>query len=139
MLKVDKEAKLMKEFFINEGNYIGGQEAQAEVTKQTKITASVAVAKGQAVEFTGSFKVGPSSADSTKFAGIANNNAGVGEEVTICAEGFVKLTASGTIAAGDNIGCGADGKVKKYGSAGDIIGKAFSDGTDGKEVYVKLK
>lgn len=139
MLKVDKEAKLSKEFFVNEGNLIGGQEAQAEVSKQTKITASAKVDKGQVVEITDPFKVGPSQDDSIKFAGIANNNAEIGDEVVICTEGFVKLTATGSITAGDTVVSGADGTVKKSAGTGDVVGKAFSTATEGTIVYVKLK
>lgn len=137
-LEVNKVAKLATNYHINEGNYIGGQEAQALGVAQTKITASAAVAKGQTLELTADWKVAPASAKSTKFVGIAMNDAAINEEVVVDTEGLMKLLSAGAVAYGDSVVCGADGTVAKLVDTGDVIGKAFTSGTDAL-VYVKLR
>lgn len=99
---------------INEGNMIGGQEPQALGTVQNKIKASAAVTKGMVVEVTGNWTVGPAADGSASVCGIAFNDAEIGEEVVLDAEGFVKLSASNaSIAAGDKVVSAGDGYVKK--------------------------
>lgn len=107
-------------FLVNEGNYIGGQDPQALGTETKKITASVAVTKGQLVEATGDWTVGPAGALSTKVVGIAMNDAIIGGRVTICATGFVKLDSTAAVTAGAKVIPGADGKVTAATASGTI-------------------
>jgi hypothetical protein len=101
-------------YFVNEGNRIGGQEPQALGSVQSLVTASVAVTKGMVIESTGDFTVGPAGDNSAKVVGIAANTAAIGEKVVIETEGFVKLSASNAvIAAGDSVVAAGDGLVKK--------------------------
>ena len=139
MLEVNKEATMGINYHINEGNYIGGQEAQALGVAQTKITASAPVTKGQLLELTADWKVAPATAKSTKFVGIAFNSADINGEVTVDTEGLMKLKTSGAVAFGDTLVCGADGTVAKLVDTGDVVGKAFTSGADATYVYVKLR
>lgn len=129
----------MKDYFVNEGNRIGGQEPQALGATQTKITASAVVAKGQLVDISGSFTVAPSAVDSVAIAGVAANSAKIGESVVVETEGFVKLDADGAISAGAEVVSAGTGKVKTKGvSTGTVVGIAFSDAVN-NVVYVKLR
>ncbi len=103
----------MRDYYVNEGNKIGGQEPQAIGTTQKRITASVAVTKGQLIEVTGNWTVGPAADLSQKVCGIAFSDADVGEEVVFDTEGFVKLDASAApILAGAKVVSAGNGKVK---------------------------
>lgn len=128
-----------KNYFVNEGNRIGGQEAQALGVDQIKISASAEVTKGQPVDITDPWRVSPSVADSVKYVGIAANSALTDEPIVVETEGFVKLDADGPISAGDELVCAGSGKVKAKGeSVGTVIGIAFSDATE-NIVYAKLR
>lgn len=128
-----------RDYFVNEGNRIGGQEPQALGVTQTKITASVDVTKGMVIEATGDFTVGPAGDESVKVVGIAANDAKVGEKVVIETEGFVKLDASNAIVtAGDTVVAGGTGTVKKEATAGDIVGKAIAGCAANGVCYVKV-
>lgn len=102
----------MRDYFVNEGNRIGGMEPQALGTTQAKITASVAVTKGDLIEMTGNFTVGPAADGSLVVCGIAANDAAIGEPVVIETEGFVKLVALTAVSAGDKVISAGGGKVK---------------------------
>lgn len=113
-------------YYINEGNRIADQEAQALGTTQNKITASAAVTKGQVIEVTGNWTVGPAADASIKVCGIAANSAAIDEAVVVETEGFVKLTASGAaIAAGDKVISAGSGEVKKLPAV--ALNATFSD------------
>lgn len=128
----------MRDYFVNEGNRIGGQEPQATGT-QTKITASVAVTKGMVIEMTGSFTVGPAGDEAVDAVGIAANDAGIGETVVIETEGFVKLETTGAVTAGNRVVAAGAGKVKaKAAGAGNVIGIALNTLGAAGTAYVKL-
>lgn len=128
-----------KNYFVNEGNRIGGQEPQALGAEQIKISAEVDVIKGQPVDITSPWKVSPSVVDSAKYVGIAANSAKAGEPMVVETEGFVKLDSTGAIVAGDLLVCAGTGKVKAKGeSVGTVIGIAFSDAVQ-DIVYAKLR
>lgn len=128
-----------KNYYVNEGNRIGGQEPQALGVEQVKITASADVTKGQILEVSGSFTVAPAGADSTKYVGVASNSALNGEPVVVETEGFVKLDANGAINAGEEVVSAGLGAVKTIGaSSGRAVGVAVSDAS-GNIVYVKLR
>lgn len=127
-----------KNYFINEGNRIGGQEPQALGAEQVKITALSTVTKGQPVDIVESWKVATASADSVKVVGIAANSAREGETVVVETEGFVKLDADGAISAGDELVSAGNGKVKKNAGTGTVIGIAFCD-AENDMVYAKLR
>jgi len=132
-----------KNYYVNEGDHIGGQEAQALGTAQSRIKASATITKGQILEITGNWTVGPASDKSGKVVGIAFGDYAVGDEVVIEAEGFIKLDATAVaITAGDKIVSGGGGKAKTYVSANDagatILGKAFNSCEASGVVYTKL-
>jgi hypothetical protein len=128
------------DYFINEGNRIGGQEPQALGSAQARITASVEVTKGMVVESTGDWTVGPAGAKSVKVVGIAANNAKVGENVVVETEGFVKLQSTAVaIVAGTKLTAGANGTVQALVDTGDVIGVAFAGCDASAPVYTKIK
>ena len=100
-----------KNYFINEGNHIGGQEPQALGKKQARILAGAEIKKGQILEVTGDWQVGPAKDNSTAVVGVAFCDAKKGENVVIESEGFVKLDVSGSVTAGDALVSAGDGKV----------------------------
>lgn len=104
----------MRDFYVSEGNLIGGQEPQAMGTEQKKILASTVIGKGDLLEVTDDFEVGVAGDGSIKVCGIAQNDAAIGKPVVVCSEGFVKLDASSAvITAGDKVVSAGEGKVKK--------------------------
>jgi len=132
-----------KAYFVNEGDHIGGQEAQALGTAQSRITASAGITKGQLLEITGDWTVGPAVDKSAKVVGVAFADYALGERVTLECEGFVKLDATAAgITAGDKLVAGGAGKVRTYVPGTDttatIIGKAFNTCIADGVVYTKL-
>ena len=128
------------DYFVNEGNRIGGQEPQALGTAQARITATVAVTKGMVVESTGDWTVGPAADASVAVVGIAANSAAIGERVVIETEGFVKLTATNAaIVAGNTVSAGGAGLIKVWAVAGDIVGKVIKGCAANGVAYVKLR
>lgn len=102
-----------REYYINEGNKIGGENTAVFGASQSRVKASANVTKGQLIEVTGDFTVGPAGDNSTKVCGIAFLDAKIGEEVTFDTEGFVKMDASSAaIVAGDKVVSAGNGKVK---------------------------
>ena len=127
----------MRNYYVNEGNKIGGQEPQALGTDQKRIKASAAITKGQLVEVSGQWTLAPASEDSVKVVGVAFLDAEIGENVSIDTEGFVKMDFTGTVNPGDKLVSAGAGKVKaKASSTGDVIGTAYA--TDGTVVYTKI-
>lgn len=101
-------------YSINEGNFIGSENTSVLGAIQNQVKASAAVTKGQLIEVTGNWTVGPAADNSAKVCGIAGNTAAIGEKVVIDTEGFVKLDASNAvITAGDKVVSAGAGKVKK--------------------------
>lgn len=99
--------------------------------------ASTTVTGGQLVEVTGDNTVGPAAAGSTKWRGVAAFDAAVGENVTVRSGGDHLLTASGAIAAGDQVSAAADGKVATSSGAA-VIGVAVIGAADGETATVAL-
>ncbi|NHN55780.1 DUF2190 family protein [Calidifontibacter sp. DB0510] len=100
-------------------------------------TASAAITGGQVVEITGPDQVGPASAGSTKWCGVAGFDVKAGERVTVYAGGVQFPIASGAVAAGDAVACAANGRVSKTTSSdGTVVGVAESSATDGQPVEI---
>jgi len=107
----------------------------------TSTVATAAVIGGRLVEVNGVGTVGPAGAASLKFCGVAAWDAAVGDKVTIHTGGIQRLTASGAIAAGDNVAASATGKVAPIGAGtfGQLVGVAMtSAAADGDLVEVLM-
>lgn len=94
------------------------------------------------VEITGNRAVGPAGAGSTKCVGGALHDAASGAtNLTVVAEGVWPIKASGAIAAGDNLICGAAGTVVAAGATPDartLVGKALEAISSGAVGRCKL-
>jgi hypothetical protein len=92
------------------------------------LQASVAVTGGRLVEVTGNGTVGPAGAASLKVLGVAAFDAATGAKVDVWPLAGLthKITASGAIAAGDNLAAGAAGVVSPIaaGTFGQLVGVA---------------
>lgn len=130
----------MRNYFVNEGNKIGGQEPQALGVDNKRISAKSTIVKGQCVAISGPWEVEPTTdANATKYVGVSFHDAKVGEEVMVETEGFVKLEASATITAGLEVTPTAGGKVAPMATGKNPIGIAFNTANAGEAVYVKLR
>lgn len=140
MAVIKSEDKMINDYKIGEGNMIGALPAEfGENTtlNQKSIVANAGVKKGQVVEIVDDMKISATTAASAKVIGVAMFDADADEEVAVECEGLFKLTASGSITAGDKVESAVDGKVAT--AAGDnAIGIAISGATDGTPVYVKF-
>lgn len=74
-------------------------------------TTSAAVTGGQLLIVTGSGTVGPATAKSPKWVGVAAQDAASGATVGYYSGGVQRITASGTVTAGDIVVAGASGTV----------------------------
>lgn len=133
----------MKNYFINEGNHIGGQEPQALGTLQYKIKATAVILKGDVVEISGPWGVAPASDKSNKVVGVSFCDAQIDDKVVVETEGFVKLDASNApITAGQKLVSAGLGKVRTFVLATDadatILGVAFNSCLANGVVYTKL-
>jgi hypothetical protein len=92
------------------------------------LQASAAVTGGRLVEVTGNGTVGPAGAASLKVLGVAAFDAATGAKVDVWPLAGLthKITASGAIAAGDNLAAGAAGVVSPIaaGTFGQLVGVA---------------
>lgn len=90
-------------------------------------TASTAVTGGRLVEVSGDRTVAHAAADSAAVVGVAGFDAAAGDRVTVFtrAGGVHKLTAAGSIAAGDPVSAAATGKVEVDTEATNPIGLAL--------------
>ena len=99
--------------------------------QKVTFTASAAVIGGQAVEITDDRTVGPAGALSAKYIGVAGFSAAAGEPVTVHLPGHVqRIKASGAIAAGAEVECGAAGTVKTK-TTGPKVGITLAAAADG--------
>ncbi len=105
------------------------------------LTASAAITGGQLVEVTGNMTGGPAGALSTKVVGVASNDAASGAAIALFREGIQWLTATGAIAAGDQVCCAAGGTVQTIGanSAFTVIGVALEAIANGASGRVSLR
>lgn len=139
MAQFKSEDHFVNDYFINEGNKIGALPAEFGENQeiiQKVIKAGADVKKGQVVEITGDMVIAPTSAASAKVLGVAMFDAKADEEVAVETEGLFKLTAGGTIAAGDKVTSGADGKVVT--GTENTVGIALTAATADEYVYVKF-
>jgi predicted RecA/RadA family phage recombinase len=91
-------------------------------------TASAAITGGQVVVVTGSGTVGPSTAITHAFVGVAAHDAAIGQEVTVFKGGIQRPLASAAITAGDIVVCAAAGRVVTNAApgAGQQVGIALT-------------
>lgn len=98
---------------------------------------------GQLVYISGVNTVSATTTATAAWIGVAENDATVGQNVTVFCEGVQLLTASGGITAGDLVIAGAAGAVVTIGSAtattdSQVVGKALTTATNGNPVTVRL-
>lgn len=133
----------MRNYYVNEGLHIGGQEAQALGTSQKRLKASADVVKGQLVEVSGEWTVGIAGDKSNKVVGVAFGDAESGENVVVETAGFWKLESTTDVVAGDKVVSAGAGKVRKYISASDgdatIVGLVMAGCTADGTAYVKVR
>lgn len=110
------------------------------------LTASATVTGGQLLEVSGNGTVGPAGAASAKVVGVAGNDGGSGDRITVHPRATIhEAVASGSITAGDQLGAAAAGQVSTVAAAagataGDIntarsvIGVALTTVTTGNKV-----
>lgn len=104
-------------------------------------TASVAITGGQLLIVTGSGTVGPATAASHSWIGVAGFDAAIGDEVTVFAESVQRIVASGAITAGALVEPAAAGKVASHTNGTNdfnVCGLALTTVADGALVEVSL-
>lgn len=129
----------MKNYYVNEGNKIGGQEAQPLGVEQARIKAKVDIEKGEPVEISSGWEVQPAIDQSVKFIGLALTSVKAGDTLTVETEGLMKVVAKGNIGAGAEVVCAGDKKVKASTGTGTIVGIALNDASDGEISYIKFR
>lgn len=124
-----------------------GSPGSALTLSKTGVTGTAIVA-GMLLEYrTGLDKVGPAGAASIKCCGVAQDDIpiarsyiggpqlGDGHEVVVHRNCVIQVTASGSVAAGDKLKCGAAGVAVTWVSgtddAGKIVGEALEAAADG--------
>jgi hypothetical protein len=111
--------------------------------------ASATITGGQVVMVSGSGTVATATAGVSTWLGVAAFDAANGDNVTIFCDGVQRLTASGTVTAGDLVVTAASGQVATAAAvttptAGDVtttrglVGLALTTATNGNLVEVKL-
>jgi len=112
-------------------------------------SASATITAGQVVLVSGSGTVAPATAGVATWLGVAGFDASSGDTVTIFCSGVQRITASGTVTAGDLVVTAASGQVATAAAvttptAADvttsraIVGLALTTATTGNLVEVKL-
>jgi len=104
-------------------------------------TASASITGGQLVIVSGSGTVAPASAASASWLGVAANDASNGDNVTVFCEGIQRLTASGSITAGNTVEAAASGQVAAHTNGTNdvnIVGVALTTATTGNPVEVSF-
>ena len=128
-----------KAYLINEGNQIGYMDASFDENLNLvnkKLVAGADLQKGQVVYVSGDLAVSPTTGASAAVIGVAMFDAKAGEPVAVECEGLMRLTASGTIAAGSKVVSAAGGKVAT--GTENTIGVALSSATADGDVIVKF-
>lgn len=81
-------------------------------------------------------------ADSTTWLGVASRDGVSGDRIMVHTDGVQRLVASGAIALGDRVKCGANGTVTTLTAATDAydrqVGIALEAAADAAELDVKL-
>lgn len=118
------------------GEYLPLHQPGHAVTRK----ASAAITGGQLVAVTGDGTVGPTSAATAAFFGVAGHDAANGDDVTIHKGGVQRLVASGAIDDGDIVVAAAAGKVANNDTpgAGQQVGIALTTAADGETVEVDM-
>lgn len=112
-------------------------------------TTSGAVTGGQLLAVSGNGTVATAGASSSSWIGVAAFDAASGARVTIHVGGVQRLTASGSITAGDQVVCAASGQVSTLAAAGTatagdinnaraVVGIALTTATNGNTVDVAM-
>lgn len=105
------------------------------------LPASATITGGQLLIVSGSNTVAPSSAATHSWIGVAAFDAVSGDQVTIYCEGVQKLTASGSITAGQNVEAAAAGAVAAHTNGTNdfnVVGVALNTVTNGQTVFVSV-
>lgn len=103
--------------------------------------ASAAITGGQLVVVSGSGTVGPSSAASASWLGVAAFDAASGDNVTVFCSGVQRIPATGTVTAGQLVEGATGGTVATHtnGTADyNVVGLALTTATAPNVVEVKL-
>lgn len=99
--------------------------------------ASAAITGGQLLIASGVGTVAPSSAASVAVVGVAGNDAGVGDKLTVVVSGIHRLVATGTVTVGDLVVAAAAGTVATGpGTAGQGVGVALTTATNPNKAEV---
>ncbi|WP_278101674.1 capsid cement protein [Microbacterium proteolyticum] len=109
-----------------------------QITRQ----ASASVTGGQLVVVSGSGTVAPSSGATHAWVGVAAVDAVSGDDLTVYRMGVQRLTASGSITAGQTVEPAANGAVAAHTNGTNdinVVGLALTDSGPGGLVQVKLR
>jgi uncharacterized heparinase superfamily protein len=104
--------------------------------------ASAAILAGQLLVVTGSGTVGPASAATAAFVGVAAFDAASGDNVTVYAGGIQRLVASGTVTAAQTVEAAASGTVATHTNGANdvnIVGLALTTATAGNLVEIQFE
>lgn len=118
------------------GDYSPKFKPGADIT----LSAGAAIVGGQLLFVSGVNLVSPTTASVPNWAGVARQDAALGEKVVVTRGGVQKLIASGGITAGDRVIPGTAGKVVTIG-AGNVahsVGTALTTVADGALVLVLM-
>ena len=102
-------------------------------------TASATITGGQLVIVSGSGTVAPGSAATASWLGVAANDAANGDNVTVYCEGVQRLTATGTVTAGQLVEAATGGTVATHTNVTNdynVVGLALTTATAGNLVEV---
>jgi hypothetical protein len=104
------------------------------------LKASATITGGQLVALTGSGTVGPASAGSAAWVGVAAFDAATNDNVTIHSGGVQSVTASGAVTAGDAVAAAANGQVSTSATPASavFVGVALTTAASGAKVRVKF-
>lgn len=104
------------------------------------LTTSAAVLGGQLVAVTGSNTVGPTTASTPAWAGVARQDSPTGDKVVVTSGGVQKIAAAGAVTAGDRVIPAAAGRVATIGAgnAAHSVGTALTTVADGATVLVLM-
>jgi len=103
--------------------------------------ASATITAGQLVIVTGSGTVGPGSAATHLWVGVAANDAINGDNVTIFAGGVQRIAATGTVTAGQLVEAATAGTVATHTNGTNdfnVVGLALTTATVGLLVEVQM-
>ncbi|MBO0844577.1 MAG: DUF2190 family protein [Nocardioides sp.] len=100
------------------------------------VTASATITAGQLLVVSGNGTVAPSTTNSTSFVGTAANSAASGAPVSVWIGGVQRLTASGTVTAGQTVQAAASGAAATHTDGtldAAVVGVAITTATTGNQ------